>query len=136
MTRRTPVQKSERFGATPETAAKLRPDPLQTLMRTANMGPAEERAAAEIRAVYIAVCRDVMGKVMSWTPPGVDGRGRGEMSNGLAEAHAARFRPWTLAWRKYTTPILRLIIEREEPGMAFRPMVAMALRDYARRMTH
>ena len=31
MTRRKPVQKSERFGATPETAAKLRPDPLQVL---------------------------------------------------------------------------------------------------------
>ena len=57
MARRRPVQKSERFGATPETAAKLRPDPLQVLMRTANMGPAEERAAAEIRSVYLAVCR-------------------------------------------------------------------------------
>jgi len=136
MSRRRPVQKSERFGATPETASKLRPDPLQVLMRTANMGPAEERAAAEIRSVYLAVCRDVMGRVMSWTPPGVDGRGREEMPNGLAVAHAVRFRPWSVAWRKYTTPILRLVVEREDPGMAFRPMVVMALRDYARRMTH
>ena len=127
--RRRRVEREERHSATPETLAKLQPDPLREMERTGFIGPDELRAADELRAVYLAITRDVMAKVMRF---GNEPRGRPEMPDILAAIHAQRFVPWANDNRESAPLAIRLAVEREP--VPFRVHAARALRDYACRM--
>ncbi len=122
----------ETIGATPQTSAKLEEDPLQRMVAAGMIDSAGERAAEEIKCVFLAICRDVIGKTMR---PGVYTRGKFEISDDLAHAHADRYLPWC---RTNRPPIVEatidLVVERKPPksGLIL-DAVAVALADYARR---
>ena len=122
----------EDVGATPETRAKLEEDPLHRMAVAGMIDSAGERAAEEIKCVFLAICRDVIGKTMR---PGVYARAKFEISDDLAHAHADRYLPWC---RGNRPPIVEatidLVVERKLPrsGLIL-DAVADALADYASR---
>lgn len=131
-----PSVREERTEATPETLAKLEPDPLQALLEAhAGREMVElERAADEIRAVFFAVCRAVMRKPASYGDhlP----RSRGDMSEHLARAHTQTYLPWAQdQYPRVMEACIDLIVDRRPIYPAFNLEVLVALRDYAKRMT-
>lgn len=135
--RREPVRVEDRVEATPETTAKLTADPLMAMVEAGQVDSAGERAASEIRAVYLAVCRAVMVR-----PTNLGGefcapsRGKpAEIPESLARAHAERYLPWTRDHDPETLDdLLRVVVEREPIAPWRRHDIAVALDDYARRM--
>ena len=120
----------EETGPTAETKAKLEADPLRMLIDARFVNTDMERAAAEIRAVYLAIVREVMSKPQAFGRlPG----GKAEMPDGLAEAHARRYVPWVADMGGETVDLtLRIAVDRQ-PAYPVEPVI-FALRDYARRM--
>lgn len=121
-------------GATPETMAKLEEDPLQRMAAAGMIDSAGERAAEEIKYVFLAVCRDVIARTMR--PTIAYARGRFEIPDDLATAHAERYLPWCRAQRpRVVEATIDLVVERRLPrsGLLL-DLVADALADYARRM--
>lgn len=119
-------------GATPETRAKLEEDPLHRMVAAGMVDSAGERAAEEIKCVFLAICRDVIGKTMRH---GVYARGKFEISDDLAHAHADRYLPWCRAHRPAVIEAtIDLVVERKPPrsGLIL-DGVADALADYANR---
>ena len=116
-------------GPTPETVAKLAPDPLLAILRLHGGGDvALEHAAGEIRAVFLAVCGRLMAGVGNLG-------GGGEMPNFIAWAHAGTYLPWTrMTPRATLEAVIDVLIDRRtvHPDLAVR--VALALDGYARRM--
>ena len=94
-----PARRDEYVGPTPETLAKLRQDPLLALFERYDSGAggegegALERAADEIRAVYLAVCGMMMAGVGGGHRYGEGPGGRREIAPFLAWAHATTYRP-------------------------------------------
>ena len=129
--RRRKMQTADRTQATPETRAKLSPDPLALIL--AGHDVSLEYAADEIYRVYVAICRAVMSK-----SPGFGARipGKGEMSPELAWAHSKTYLPWVAkTGQEITDATLSLIVDRNgwpRPSVAIR--VRAALADYARMM--
>src|SRR5262245_21620400 len=91
MTKREPVRRDERIEPTPETVAKLLPDPIQELFDKGLITSEHTTAAAEIRAIYFAVVGSLFCRGRDYR---VFGRGRGQMPDGLADKHAKRYLPW------------------------------------------
>lgn len=137
--RRPAVERAERCGPTPETLAKLQPDPLQMLLdgdaaREARCGKARlEEAADEIRAVYMAVIRAVM-----WKRPSLGGGGGGvpEIPARLAWAHFQTYLPWANHWghSKVLEAVIDVVVDRYQTTAASHQMIVLALGDYAKRM--
>lgn len=143
-----PPVREERVEPTPETLAKLEPDPLQALLdghvgrdlpkeereRAERERVEMERATDEIRAVYHAVVRAVMRK-----PPSFGDRiamGKREMPGHLAWAHSKTYLPWAQSQHpRVMEACIDIIIDRRPVYRAFNLEVIAALRDYAKRMT-
>ena len=132
------VSKSERApGPTPETLAKLAADPLWEMIHPKKGTPlvdtAGERAAEEIRAVYMAVVRGLMSRRPSVQR--TDGSVPPEMPTELAEAHAQRYLPWVRETNpKVIALVIDLVVDRHPMGHWNRRICAGAIRGYARRM--
>lgn len=129
------------IGATPETLAKLRPDPLLALLSAFGQvgdavgNSALEHAADEIRAVYLAVCGMMMAGVGGAHRYGQGPGGRREIPPFLAWAHAETYRPWATAQPRATLEAaVGLVVDRHVIHPDLAPAVAGALADYAKRM--
>lgn len=136
-----PARHHDRISPTPETLAKLRPDPLLALLQSLGEGAdqigesALEHAADEIRAVYLAVCGMLMAGVGGGHRYGQGPGGRREIPPFLAWVHAETYRPWANGLRRATLQaVIDLVVDRHviHPGLT--GAVAGALEDYARRM--
>lgn len=121
----------ERIGPTPETQAKLEPDPLGDMVAAGLIDSAGERAAQEIFKVYQAVCGCVMRQSRPLGPytPGVF-----DMPDEIAKAHVLRYLPWARATRRQTVvSVIDLVVDRRPPESSIvREAVTAALADYAR----
>lgn len=129
---RRPSSTVEMVGATPETRAKLSDDPLQRMAMAGMIDSAGERAAEEIKSVFLTICHDVIGKTMRH---GLYARGKFEISDDLASAHADRYLPWCRSHRSaIVEATIDLVVERKPPrsGLVLNA-VAAALADYANR---
>ncbi len=126
--RRQSVDRSERVGPTPETAAKLKPDPFNLMVERGYLDTAQRDAGLEIRSIYMAV----VGALM---PRGGDlssARSGSGMPTVLAAAHAQRYVPWCQRWNRGVEMVIGLVVDAEPPmsGQA----VSIMLTDYAKRM--
>lgn len=120
-----PARKEEYLGPTPETLAKLVPDPLEILLVDCDV--ALERAASEIRAIYLAVCAKLMG--------GLGGGSGKPMSDFVAWAHAETYLPWARGLHRLTMEaVIDIVVDRHHIHPTFHPSVTFALESYARRM--
>lgn len=139
-----PARRDDNVPATPETLAKLRPDPLLALLEAYGGGDrALERAADEIRAIYVAICGMLMavGRTGSGIGPRADG-GTGrrtarahDIAPFLAWAHGETYLPWAQRTpRRTLEATIDLVIERRVIHPDLTAPVAQALGDYAGRM--
>lgn len=124
------VAENMRWDPTPETVAKLKPDPFKELIAEGFIDTASQQAAYEIAAIYRSICRASMGKIGKWMAS--DG-GQADMSARLANAHAKVYLPWVRAHKpQVINDVLGLVVdgrEAEHPSRCCR-----ALADYAMRM--
>lgn len=135
--RREAVKASDRVGPTPETVAKLQPDPFNEMVKAKVLDDAQRAAGLEIRAVYLAI----IGPMLARGGNLLSTRAGGDISPMLAAAHAQRYIPWCDKWGRRVSAVFDLInpeIVRDGqfavfPKMLERP-AAIMLRDYARRM--
>lgn len=145
-----PARQADHIGPTPETLAKLRHDPLLALFerydgRAGGDGDGEgplERAADEIRAIYLAVCGMLMAGVggahrYGEGPGGHSAYRAREMPPFLAWAHAQTYRPWANSLARATLEaVIDLVVERNLIHPDRMIAVAAALADYATRRRH
>ena len=135
-----PVRQDDWVGPTPETLAKLRQDPLLALFERYDMaGGGEEgmleRAADEVRAIYLAVCGMLMAGVGGGHRYGQGPGGRREIPPFLAWAHAETYLPWANGLKRGTLEaVIDLVVDRTVIHPDFYVAVAVALADYAGRM--
>lgn len=124
------IVSSPSSGATSQTRAKLEEDPLQKLVAAGLIDSAGERAAEEIKCVFLAVCRDVIAKTMRH---GVYAKARFEISDELANAHSRRYLPWCRANRpSVVEATIDLVIDRKLPHSKFiLTAICRAFADYA-----
>lgn len=148
MVRKTPKKRRGRparaddcIAATPETLAKLRPDPLLALLSAFEQvgdavgNSALERAADEIRAIYLAVCGMLMAGVGGAHRYGQGPGGRREIPAFLAWAHAQTYIPWAQYHPRGTLEAaIGLVVDRHVIHPDLASAVAGALADYAKRM--
>ena len=128
---RVRVRLFEKVEPTPETKAKLVDDPFQKLVEAGNIDAAGERAAEEIRRVFMAICRDVMAKISRPAPMAA---GKVDMSDDLAEAHAERYLPWVReTGRNTVSATLDLLLEGRKPDEFSEIAICQALQNYAKR---
>lgn len=124
-----PSRRETYLGATQETASKLRPDPLFLILQSYGNGDvALERAADEIKAIYLAVCGQLMA--------GIGGLGGGSpMPDFIAWAHATTYLPWARATKRQSLEaVIDTVVDRNVVSPLIAPQVAVALHDYARRI--
>ena len=143
-----PARRDEYVGPTPETLAKLRQDPLLALFARYDSGAggtdgdcggegALERAADEIRAIYLAVCGMLMAGVGGGHRYGEGPGGHREIPPFLAWAHATTYRPWANSTQRSTLEaVIDLVVERHVVHPDRMIAVAAALSDYATRQRH
>lgn len=131
--RRDRVCCEERIQATPETMAKLQPDPLLALVRGIGRGDVVlESAADEIRAVYMAVVRGLMRKGGLREDRG----GMPDIPPFLAWAHAETYLPWARAQLRQTMQaVIDVVVDRQAISNGCPPeAVVWSLHSYADRM--
>lgn len=127
--KRQAVDKSERVGPTPETEAKLLPDPLVEMHRMGIIDTGTRDAALELRAVHLAIAGHL----------GVHARGEGGravMSDAMAWIYSHRYKPWMARWARLKVrhvsigpAAMDMIVEGRGVGL---DQIAQALADYAR----
>lgn len=129
-------RREEDGGPTPETLAKLRPDPLLALLQAQGDGDgALERAADEIRAVYLAVCGMMMAGVGGRHGYGRTRHGHREMPSYLAWVHRETYLPWANGQARTTLEAtIGLIVDRQVQHPDRHAAIATALNDYAERL--
>lgn len=127
---REPVNVSERVQPTPETLAKLVPDPLKQLFDSGRLEREHMDAAAEIRAVYLAIVGNMFARAHVYEPH--DGH-RATLPDWIAEAHAKRYRPWCAEWRPWLPILIGIIVDGHRP-LAHHDCLGRSLNDYAARM--
>lgn len=127
------AQREDRISPTPETLAKLRPDPLLALIAAhpkRDYVPLLQEAADEICAVYMAVVRAAMRKGGLCEDRG----GYPGVPPFLAWAHAQTYLPWARAQRRAVlAAAITLIVEREIISWTVAVDVLAALQNYADR---
>ena len=112
-----PVRQDDHVGPTPETLAKLRQDPLLALFERYDGGTgseegALERAADEIRAVYLAVCGMLMAGIGGGHRYGQGPGVRREIPPFLAWAHGRTYLPWANSLKRTTLEaVIDLVVE-------------------------
>lgn len=131
-----PARQCDAVGPTPETLAKLRPDPLLALLSTYGEGDgALERAADEIRAIYLAVCGMLMAGIGGRHGYGRARGGRRDIPPFLAWAHSETYLPWADGARRATLEaVIDLVVDRHHVHPNAASAAAGALVDYAERM--
>jgi hypothetical protein len=108
--RRDAVRKDDRVGATPETLAKLKPDPFNLLVERGVLDTAQRDAGLEINAIYAAITS------FNRIKGGLGGtRGHEDMSDALAEAHAQIYVPWCHHWGRRVEHVIDLVYDRLMP---------------------
>lgn len=138
-----PARWDEHVGPTPETLAKLRQDPLLALFARYDAGAGGdgegvlERAADEIRAIYLALCGMLMAGVGGGHRYGQGPGGHREIAPFLAWAHAQTYRPWANSTQRSTLEaVIDLVVERNAIHPDLCAAVVAALADYAVRLRH
>jgi hypothetical protein len=136
-----PARRIDHVGPTPETLAKLRQDPLLALLERYDSDSAVddrgalEKAANEIRAVYIAVCGMLMAGIGGGHRYGQGPGGRREIPPFIAWVHAETYRPWASGTKRATLEaVIDLVVDRAVIHPDLYPAAAAALADYAARM--
>lgn len=144
--RRQSVDRSERVGPTPETEAKLKPDPFNVLVQMDLLDSAERDAGLEIRAIWYAVTGGLLVRAGERSSH----RSGDGMSDKLAEAHAQVYVPWCDHWGGLVEQVIDLVVDAILPagvGLNLRSAAALGveprrehlgnipfmLQDYARR---
>ena len=123
---RRSVIREERVGPTPETAAKLLPDPLALMLRHELIDAEAVSGALEIRSVYMAIVGQLMPKAR-----GESAGGRSEISARLAWIHSHRYKPWADRWAGETLAATLDMILEGAMHVSFRERIANSLKDYA-----
>ena len=114
---------------TPETLAKLQPDPWQLFL--VGKDSAIERAGDEIASIYNMVVKDLLARRQ---PFGPRVPGKNEDDSFLAWAHAASYLPWVAEIGPHSAnAIISLVVDRNGLEMDERS-VLWALERYAKRM--
>lgn len=143
-----PSRRDDYVGPTPETLAKLRQDPLLALFERYDSGTggegegALERAADEIRAVYLAVCGMMMASVGGGHRYGEGPGGHAayrarEIAPFLAWAHATTYCPWAKGIPRSTLEaVIDLVVERHVVHPDRMIDAAVALGEYAKRQRY
>lgn len=124
------VDRAERAEPTPETVAKLIPDPIGVMFAMGLIDQPTKDAALEMADVYIAVYGGQM--------PGARGAGgHPTISNAMAWIHTNRYLPWSRKWANVKLramplqpAVIDLVIGGSQPVALTE--VASALKDYAR----
>lgn len=136
-----PARRADHVGPTPETLAKLRQDPLLALLErydsdgTAGDKGALEKAANEIRAVYLAVCGMLMAGIGGGHRYGQGPGGRREIPPFVAWVHAETYLPWANGTKRATLEaVIDLVVDRTVIHPDLYAAAAAALADYAVRM--
>ena len=141
------TRRDECVGPTPETLAKLRQDQLLALFARYDSGGSVagegslERAADEIRAVYLAVCGMMMAGVGGGhrygEGPGARGSATRVIAPFLAWAHATTYCPWANGTPRPTLEaVIDLVVERHVIHPDRMIDAAIALGDYAKRQRY
>ncbi|MGE0424947.1 MAG: hypothetical protein AB7O88_22000 [Reyranellaceae bacterium] len=139
--RRRASSRPRDLGPTPETKRQLQehPDAWRVLLdwRDAKghalIDPLAEQAAAEIRAVFSAICRNLLRTAR--LAAGRSGGGMPDIPDHLARAHAVRYLPWVAdTGPRVTDAILSLVHDGHWTATASPDEIADALMAYARRM--
>ncbi len=125
--RRQAVDRSERVGPTPETAAKLIPDPFNVLVERGLLDTAQRDAGLEIRAIWYAITGGLLPKAGERSSH----RSGEGMSEELASTHALVYVPWCAKWGRAVADVIDLVVDAIAPDSPAH--VALALADYARR---
>jgi len=137
-TRRASVDR-DRVGPTPETLAKLLPDPLTEMHRMGIIDTATKDAALELRSIFAAIA----GASMIRGRAENGGGGRATMTNAQAWIHANRYLRWSGRWSRIRfhasladlvrgsvhNAVMDLVVEGAPITL---PEIARALEDYAR----
>lgn len=120
------VEREERVGPTPETTAKLMPDPLALMLRHELIDAEVVAGALEIRSVYMAVVGPLTIKAR-----GEGLGGRSEMTKRTAWIYSSRYRQWADKWCGDVHAAVIDMVCDGEMHPQFRERIANALRDYA-----
>lgn len=127
--RRIPVLREERVEPTPETVAKLTPDPVQSLYDRGLIQSEHTAAALEIRAIYFAVVGSLFARA---NDPSRIGFSKAQMSDRLAVIHRDRYKPWCAAMGQKLPFIMDALVDLSWCHEAW---LIAALEDYAQRMS-
>lgn len=125
--RRRAVDRSERVGPTPETKAKLRPDPFNVMVQRGMLDTAQRDAGLEIRAIWYAVTGGLLAKAGERSSH----RSGDGMSDELAAAHALVYVPWCAKWGRAVADVIDLVVDAIAPDNP--QHIALMLADYSRR---
>lgn len=126
--RRAPVNREERVGPTPETLAKLVPDPFAVLVEKGLLDTAQRDAGLEIRAIWYAIT----GGLLPQAGERASRRSGDGMSDKLAEAHAFIYLPWARYWGRLIEDVIDLVVDARLE-LQSGPNIASMLADYAKR---
>lgn len=110
--RRDPVIRDDRVGPTPETQAKLVPDPFNVLIEMGMLDTAQRDAGLEIRAIWRAITGTLAAKTGNLS----DTRSGGGMSDALAAAHARVYLPWCQYWGRLVEETIDLVVDAQLPA--------------------
>ena len=111
--RRDPVIRDDRVGPTPETQAKLVPDPFHVLVEMGLLDTAQRDAGLEIRAIWYAITGNLMPKAGERSSQ----RSGDGMSDALATAHARVYLPWCQYWGRLVEEVIDLVVDAQLPSM-------------------
>lgn len=110
--KRKPVDRAERIGPTPETAAKLEPDAFDVLVRLGILDTAQRDAGLEIRAIWYAITGSLLARAGERSGT----RSGNGMSDTLAVAHALVYVPWCDRWGRAVADVIDLVVDARLEG--------------------
>ena len=128
------VAETQRADPTPETLAKLKPDPLREMVEGGLLDTDSERAAAQINAIFSALCRNAIRGPSLLMDQNHTCHSESDIPDWIARAHHLTYLPWVKAQGPaIVDAVLTLVVDRNTPERISRLTCAGALRDYAKR---
>jgi hypothetical protein len=121
----------DRLKPTKETAAKLRPDPIERMHDRGTISDDQRDAAIEIRRIFEAVCGSLISRSRWPDGMGVKGNWRRDLvgvSDRVAILHSDRYKPWANELGRHA-PALEVTISVVVDGRSLKELD----RDYRRR---
>jgi hypothetical protein len=113
MTRREPVRREERIEPTPETLAKLQPDPIHVLFDKGILTDEQTNAVVEIRAIYFAIVGGMFTRAKDYRRAGYS---KPELPDWV-DAKYANYRAWAEQMGPFRLPIIMGTIIDAEPAI-------------------